>query len=117
MTNPAIDSIREEVIMGVECYIGPESESAHDDRRARPSASYPASDRDQRRAQVTQDNRRARLAQQAHRHHLATKSEGAEGLEACAPPHPSRGGAAAVDEGYSLILLSPTALRAKTAYR
>ena len=32
VTNPAIDSIREEVIMSLECYIGPEAQSAGDDR-------------------------------------------------------------------------------------
>ena len=32
VTNPAIDSIREEVIMSLECYIGPEAEPARNDR-------------------------------------------------------------------------------------
>ena len=36
VTNPAIDSIREEVIMALECYIGPEKKSAAINRRACP---------------------------------------------------------------------------------
>ena len=33
VTNPAIDSIREEIIMSLECYIGPEAEFARGHRR------------------------------------------------------------------------------------
>ena len=36
VTNPPIDSIREEVIMSLECYIGPERNLLDDDRGALP---------------------------------------------------------------------------------
>ena len=47
VTNPPIDSIREEVIMSLECYVGPGAESAGDDRAARPPAAAAASDSDE----------------------------------------------------------------------
>ena len=41
VTNPPIDSIREEVIMALECYMSvPEREPARSDRRARPPAAH-----------------------------------------------------------------------------
>ncbi len=49
VTNPAIDSIREEVIMSLECYIGPEHNLLTHDARALPSLAGRSSDLDQRR--------------------------------------------------------------------
>ncbi len=37
VTNPPIDSIREEVIMSLECYVGPRGESARNDAESTPS--------------------------------------------------------------------------------
>ena len=48
VTNPAIDSIREEVIMSLECYIGPEKNLLGDHRRPRATPAHAASDLDQR---------------------------------------------------------------------
>ena len=48
VTNPPIDSIREEVIMSLECYIGPERQPARNAPRARPAAADSASDLAQR---------------------------------------------------------------------
>jgi glutamate synthase (NADPH) large chain len=47
VTNPAIDSIREEIIMSLECYIGPEQNLLEADGEALPAAVDPASDPDQ----------------------------------------------------------------------
>ncbi|MBW2378448.1 MAG: glutamate synthase large subunit [Deltaproteobacteria bacterium] len=73
VTNPPIDSIREEVIMAVECYIGPEK------------------------------NLLTTTPEHAHR-----RSEGAEGLEP-ALQRIRREAEQAVDDGYSLIVLTDRA--------
>ncbi len=104
VTNPAIDSIREEVIMSLECYIGPEEnllettkEHAHRLRLPHP---------------ILSNEQMAALKHIDHRGWKAKviditwpKSEGKSGMVAaldriCAEAE------AAVDEGYSLVVLS-----------
>jgi glutamate synthase (NADPH/NADH) large chain len=104
VTNPAIDSIREEVIMSLECYIGPEQnlvettkEHAHRLRVPHP---------------ILSNEQLAALKHMNHRGWRAKvvditwpKSEGPAGMVAaiariCAEAE------AAVDEGYSLVILS-----------
>jgi hypothetical protein len=48
VTNPAIDSIREEIIMSLECYIGPERNLLETTETARQSAAGAAPDPHQR---------------------------------------------------------------------
>ena len=50
VTNPPIDSIREEVIMSLECYIGPEANLLETTEEQRPPAAAAASDSDERRS-------------------------------------------------------------------
>ena len=57
VTNPAIDSIREEIIMSLECYIGPEANLLETTRRACPPPAGSASDSDQRRTGGAQAHR------------------------------------------------------------
>ncbi len=47
VTNPAIDSIREEVIMSLECYIGPEQNLLEITPKHAPSIAHSSSDSDQ----------------------------------------------------------------------
>jgi glutamate synthase (NADPH/NADH) large chain len=104
VTNPPIDSIREEVIMGIECYIGPEKnlltttpEHAH-----RLRIPHPILTNAQVRALKTIDERgwRTKLIDITW-----PRSEGAEGL-APALERIRREAEQAVDDGYSLVLLS-----------
>ena len=104
VTNPAIDSIREEVVMSLECYIGPEGNllettESHVHRLRVP---HPILDNEE-------------LAAIKHMNHHGwramkidityPKAEGAAGLEKClsqicAAAHQ------AIDDGYSLVVLS-----------
>ena len=104
VTNPPIDSIREEVIMAVECYVGPEQnlltttpEHAH-----RLRIPHPILTNEEVRALKTIDERgwRSKLIDITW-----PRSEGPEGLEPAL--HRIRQEAEkAVDDGYSLILLT-----------
>ena len=76
VTNPAIDSIREEIIMSLECYIGPEGNLLETTDRALPPAAGPASDPDQRGAGGDQAHGPSRLADEDDRHHVSRGSEG-----------------------------------------
>jgi glutamate synthase (NADPH/NADH) large chain len=107
VTNPPIDSIREEVIMGVECYIGPEknlltttAEHAH-----RLRIPHPILTNEEVRALKTIDERgwRSKLIDITW-----PRSEGAEGLEP-ALQRIRQDAEQAVDDGYSLILLTDRA--------
>ncbi len=107
VTNPPIDSIREEVIMGVECYIGPEKNlltttAAHAHRLRIP---HPILTNEEVRSLKTIDERgwRTKLIDITW-----PRSEGAEGLEP-ALQRIRREAEQAVDDGYSLILLSDRA--------
>ncbi len=91
VTNPPIDSIREEVIMSLECYIGPERESARNDRGARPSAAHSASDSDERGAGRAQAHESSRLEVARRSTSRSPRSEGEAGLIEGARPHLRRG--------------------------
>ena len=107
VTNPAIDSIREEVIMALECYIGPEknllqstAEHAH-----RLKISHP----------ILDNNELAALQQLDHRGWRAKtiditfpQNSGREGLNA-ALERISTEAQRAIDDGYSLVILSDRA--------
>ena len=106
VTNPPIDSIREEVIMGVECYIGPEQnlltttpEHAH-----RLRIPHPILTNEEVRSLKTIDERgwRTKLIDITW-----PRSEGAEGLEprsTASGKRPSSG-----RRGYSLVVLTDRA--------
>ena len=107
VTNPPIDSIREEVIMGIECYIGPERnlltttpEHAH-----RLRVRHPILTNEEVRSLKTIDERgwRTKVIDITW-----PRSEGAEGLEP-ALQRIRREAEQAVDEGYSLVLLTDRA--------
>ncbi len=104
VTNPAIDSIREEVVMSLECYIGPEGNllESTEQHAHRLRVPHPILDNEE-------------LAAIKHMNHRGwrtmtidityDKTEGDAGLEKrlneiCAQAHQ------AIDEGYSLIVLS-----------
>ncbi|MGB5811832.1 MAG: glutamate synthase large subunit [Polyangiales bacterium] len=107
VTNPPIDSIREEVIMAVECYIGPEANlldttPAHAHRLRVP---HPILTNEELSALKAIDQRgwRSKVIDITW-----ARSEGADGLE----PTLRRireAAEAAVDEGYSLIVLTDRA--------
>lgn len=110
VTNPAIDSIREEVIMSVECYIGPEQNllETKEDHAHRLRLPYP----------ILSNEELAALKHMDHRGWKTKtiditwpRSEGKGGLakaldRICAEAE------AAVDAGYSLIVLSDRAISA-----
>ncbi|RLB49262.1 MAG: glutamate synthase large subunit [Deltaproteobacteria bacterium] len=107
VTNPPIDSIREEVIMAVECYIGPEKnlltttpEHAH-----RLRIPHPILTNEEVNAVKTIDERgwRSKIIDVTW-----PRSEGAEGLEP-AIQRIRQEAEQAVDEGYSLIVLTDRA--------
>ncbi|MBW2159647.1 MAG: glutamate synthase large subunit [Deltaproteobacteria bacterium] len=107
VTNPPIDSIREEVIMGVECYIGPEKnlltttpEHAH-----RLRIPHPILSNEEVRSLKTIDERgwRTKIIDITW-----PRSEGAEGLEP-ALQRIRQEAEQAVDDGYCLVLLTDRA--------
>jgi glutamate synthase (NADPH/NADH) large chain len=107
VTNPPIDSIREEVIMAVECYIGPEKnlltttpEHAH-----RLRIPHPILTNEEVNALKTIDERgwRSKIIDVTW-----PRSEGAEGLEP-AIQRIRQEAEQAVEEGYSLIVLTDRA--------
>jgi glutamate synthase (NADPH/NADH) large chain len=107
VTNPPIDSIREEVIMAVECYIGPEKnlltttpEHAH-----RLRIPHPILTNEEVNALKTIDERgwRSKIIDVTW-----PQSEGADGLEP-AIRRIRKEAEQAVDEGYSLIVLTDRA--------
>ena len=104
VTNPAIDSIREEVVMSLECYIGPEGNllESTENHAHRLRVPHPILDNEE-------------LAAIKHMNHHGwramtidityPKAEGAAGLEQCltqicAAAH------SAIEDGYSLMVLS-----------
>ena len=83
VTNPAIDSIREEVIMALECYVGPEGNllaatEAHAQRLA-----LPHPDPLQRGTRRHRRDRLPGLAFAHHRHHVPARFRA---RRACSPP-------------------------------
>ena len=70
VTNPAIDSIREEVIMSLECYIGPERNLLETTPEHAERLRDAASDSVERAAGRAQAHGPSRLEDQGHRHHL-----------------------------------------------
>jgi len=114
VTNPAIDSIREEVIMSLECYIGPEANlletTPHHAHRL--LVPHP----------ILTNQELAALKHLDHRGWLGqtiditwAKSEGADGLvkalnRICLEAEQ------AIEEGYSILVLSDRAI-ARTGYR
>jgi glutamate synthase (NADPH/NADH) large chain len=107
VTNPPIDSIREEVIMAVECYIGPErnlltTTAEHANRLRIP---HPILTNEEVNALKTIDERgwRSKVIDVTW-----PRSEGAEGLEP-ALQRIRQEVEEAVDEGYSLVVLTDRA--------
>ena len=104
VTNPAIDSIREEVVMSLECYIGPEGNllETTDTHAHRLRVPHPILDNEE-------------LAALKHLNHRGwrsmtidityEKSEAAAGLEKCLDSICDQA-KRAIDDGYSLIVLS-----------
>ncbi len=111
VTNPAIDSIREEVIMALECYIGPEGnllETAETDAH-RLRIPHPILDNDELAAIANLDHRGWRTATIDITYETGG---GAAGLTAaldriCAEA------SQAIEDGYSLIVLSDRAVSAE----
>ncbi|MEX0585565.1 MAG: glutamate synthase central domain-containing protein, partial [Pirellulales bacterium] len=108
VTNPAIDSIREEVIMSLECYIGPESNllETTDQHCHRLRVPHP----------ILTNEELAALAQMDHRGWRTRtidttfgRSEGPAGMLA-ALDRICQEAEAAIDDGYSLVILSDRAL-------
>lgn len=111
VTNPAIDSIREEVIMALDCYIGPESnlldsapENAHRLRLPHP---------------ILSNTELASLKAMDHRGWRSKTiditypaNSGAKGLTD-ALDRINRAARDAIDEGYSLVILSDRAVSAE----
>ena len=111
VTNPPIDSIREEVIMSLECYIGPEAQPAGDARREhahRLRLPHPILTNEE--LAGAQAPRPSRLEDADDRHHLRPQAEGEAGLHRGARPHlrakPSRRSTRAI----SLVVLSDRAI-------
>jgi glutamate synthase (NADPH/NADH) large chain len=104
VTNPAIDSIREEVVMSLECYIGPESNllDTTEQHVHRLRVPHPILDNEE-------------LAALKHINHRGwrcltidityDKSEGADGLDKCLENICFQA-TEAINDGYSLIVLS-----------
>jgi glutamate synthase (NADPH/NADH) large chain len=108
VTNPPIDSIREEVIMGLECYIGPENNllTTTPEHARRLRVPHPILTNEEVRALKTLDERgwRTKLIDITW-----PRSEGAEGLEP-ALERIRQEAEQGVDQGYSLILLTDRAV-------
>jgi glutamate synthase (NADPH/NADH) large chain len=104
VTNPPIDSIREEMIMGVECYVGPERNllTTTPEHAFRLRIPHPILTNEEVRALKTIDERgwRSKLIDITW-----ARSEGPEGLELTLQ-RIRQEAEQAVDEGYSLILLT-----------
>ena len=73
VTNPAIDSIREEIIMSLECYIGPEGNLLETTEAPVPPPARATPDPDQRRAGDSAAARLPRVEDQDDRHHLSAE--------------------------------------------
>ena len=73
VTNPAIDSIREEVIMSLECYIGPEANLLETTAKKRSSAAPAPPSPQQRGIGGDQTHRLPRVESSHHRHDLGSK--------------------------------------------
>jgi len=107
VTNPPIDSIREEVIMAVECYIGPEKNllTTTPEHSHRLRIPHPILTNEEVNALKTIDERgwRSKIIDVTW-----ARSDGAEGLEP-AIERIRQEAEQAVDEGYSLIVLTDRA--------
>jgi len=107
VTNPAIDSIREEVIMSLECYIGPErnlleTTEEHAHRLAFRTHSV---ERATCRIKTPQPSR---LAFEGYRCHVRSQ-RGSRRAYQCARPRVAEA-EAAIDEGFSIVVLSDRAI-------
>ena len=91
VTNPAIDSIREEVIMSLECYIGPERNLLETTRGARPPAADAAPDSVERAAGRAQAHGSPRLAARRRSTSPGRAAKASAGMVAGARPHLRRG--------------------------
>ena len=108
VTNPPIDSIREEIIMSLECYIGPERNLLETTDRALRTAADPAPDPQQPGAGRHAADAAPRLAEPHHRHDVpcerrARRAWPRRWTGIC------REAEEAIDDGYSLIILSDRA--------
>ncbi len=109
VTNPAIDSIREEVIMSLECYIGPERNllETTEEHAHRLRIPHPILSNEQLAAH--QAHEPSRLAHENDRHHLAAQRRHAR-TDVKALDRICTEAEAAIDEGYSLVVLSDRAI-------
>ena len=116
VTNPAIDSIREEVIMSVECYIGPEQNllETTEEHAGRLRLPYPILSNEGLAAlkHLGDDPKKGRGWKTKTIDITWPRSEGKSGMvkaidRICAEAE------AAVDEGYSLVVLSDRAVSAE----
>jgi len=112
VTNPAIDSIREEIIMALECYIGPEKNLLQTTKQHanRLSIPHPILDNDELAALKSMDYRgwRSRTIDITYSRNAKASDDGAQGL-AIALKRISNEAQRAIDEGYSLVVLSDRA--------
>ena len=111
VTNPAIDSIREEVVMSLECAIGPERNllETTEDHCHRLRVPHPILSNEQL-AGIREIDHRGWRSQQIDI--TWPRSEGADGLSA-ALDRICREAEAAIDAGMSLIILSDRAISAE----
>ncbi len=114
VTNPAIDSIREEVVMSVECYIGPEhnllaTTEQHANRLLLPN---PILNNEEVAAIKDMDHRgwRTRTVDLTYPKRSATEQSPGEALVA-ALDRICQEAEQAIDDGYTLIVLSDRAIR------
>ena len=111
VTNPAIDSIREEVIMSLECYIGPEGNLLETGREHahRLLVPHPILSNEELAALCHIDQHPAVVAWRTKSIDITwPRSEGADGLVKALDRICSEA-EQAIDDGYSLIVLSPIA--------
>ena len=87
VTNPAIDSIREEVIMSLECYIGPEQNLLETTEEHCPSAAGAASDSVQRATGRAQAHRSSRLEDRRRSTSPGREAKGKAGMADGARSH------------------------------
>ena len=101
VTNPAIDSIREEVIMSLECYIGPEQTCSRSRPSSRIACAIPHPILTNEATGRAQAHRTRRLAQrQVDRHHLSARRRpsGLPERSTASVPEAEQ----AIDDGYTI---------------
>ena len=110
VTNPPIDSIREEVIMSLECYVGPEAQPARDDAEARGAAASAPADPHERGAGRRQEPEPPRLEVRCTIDITFARERRAGRARSARSTASAREAERAIDDGYSMIVLSDRAI-------